>query len=122
METKIRIFFFLAVIVYLVVIVHLLRRKKLNLKYTLLWLFTAIVLLVVIIFPSLMIYISRMLGIVTPINSALVLAGMFIIVILIMLTSIVSEQNRKQRILIQEVAMLDKKLRELTKKYEEEQK
>ena len=120
METKIRIFFFIAVIVYLTIIVHLLRRKKLNLKYTLLWLFTAFVLLVVTIFPSLMVYISKMLGIVTPINSALVLAGMFIIVILIMLTSIVSEQNRKQRILIQEVAMLDKKLRELTKKYEEE--
>lgn len=116
MERGIQIFFIFAILVYLIVIIHLLRKDKLNLKYTLLWLFSAFVLLVVTIFPQTIYLISNMLGIKTPINSAIVLASMFIIMILIMLTSIVSRLNKSLRVLIQEVALLEKKVRDLSSK------
>ncbi len=113
MDFKIRLFFGIAVIIYLFIIVQLLKRKKLDLKYTLLWLVAAAVLLFVTIFPQTVYFISQFLGITTPINSALVLAGMFIIVILITITSIVSNLNSRLRSLTQEIALLDKKVREL---------
>lgn len=119
MEFRVRLFFGIAVIVYLFIIIHLLKKKKLDLKYTLLWLIAAAVLLLVTIFPGTVYYISSFLGITTPINSALVLAGMFIIVILITITSIVSSLNSRLRSLTQEIALLEKRMRELSKDRED---
>ncbi len=119
MDFKIRLFFGIAVIIYLCIIIHLLKKKKLDLKYTLLWLIAAAVLLVVTIFPDTVYFISRFLGITTPINSALVLAGMFTVVILITITSIVSNLNSRLRSLTQEIALLDKKVRELSRNGED---
>ena len=68
-----------------------------------------------------MYWISNIIGIKTPINSALILGCMFIILILITITSIVSSLNKNLRMLIQEVALLEKRVRELEKnKCEEE--
>lgn len=120
MDFKIQIFFSIAIIMYLILIIHLLRKKKLELKYTLLWLIAAVVLLIVILCPNLVYFISDILGIQTPINSAIVLGCMFIIMILITLTSIVSLLNRNLRVLTQEVALLQKKVKELSEKGNEE--
>ena len=121
MDSKITVFFIIVIVMYLSFIIHLLRKKKLELKYTLLWLIASFVLLIITIFPSTMYWISNMLGVKTPINSALILGCMFIILILITITSIVSSLNKNLRKLTQEVALLEKRVRELEKnKCEEE--
>lgn len=114
MNIKLQIFFIIAICLYLLAIVHLLKKKKLNLKYTLLWLIASFVLLIATIFPSIMYFISNLIGIETPINSAIVLACMFVLVILITLTSIVSNLNQSVRSLTQQMAIMEKKIRELT--------
>lgn len=113
MDYRIQIFFIAIVLIFLFFIIHLLKTKRLNLKYTLLWLFATIVLLIISIFPQIMYYIAGGLGIKTPINVALVLAGIFVILIIISITSIVSELNKKLRSLIQEVSLLKNELKEL---------
>ena len=113
MDYKIQIFFAIIVLIFFIIIVNLLRTKKLNLKYTLLWLFATIILLIVSLLPEIMYIISDIVGIKTPINIALILAGIFIVLILISITSIVSELNLKLRRLVQEVALLKKQINEL---------
>lgn len=49
-------------------------------------------------------------------NGLFIIAIGFIIMILLSLTSIASRQNRKIRTLTQELAILDKRVRELEKK------
>ena len=121
MDYRVQVFFMIIVLVFLVFIVQLLKKNKINLKYTLLWLIASFVLLIITIFPSTMYWISNMLGVKTPINSALILGCMFIILILITITSIVSSLNKNLRKLTQEVALLEKRVRELEKnKCEEE--
>lgn len=114
MDSKLQVFFIIAIVAYLSLIIHLLKKKKLNLKYTLLWLIAALVLLVVTIFPRTVYFISSLIGIGTPINSAVVLAGMFVFIILIVLTSIVSDLTQTVRILTQKIALLEKEIRELS--------
>ncbi len=80
----------------------------------------SIVLLIVTIFPDIMYVISNQVGIETPINSALVLAGVFVIIILITITSIVSQLNRTVRVLVQEVALLEKRIRDVSNEKEME--
>ena len=121
MDLKVTVFFVVVIVMYLAFIIHLLKKRKLELKYTLLWLIASFVLLIITVFPSTMYWISNIIGIHTPINSAFILGCMFIILILITITSIVSSLNKNLRMLTQEVALLEKRVRELEKnKCEEE--
>ena len=63
--------------------------------------------------PEILVWFVRLLGIESNMNGLFVLCFAFIIAILMTLTSIVSRQSMKIRILIQEISMLEKRIREL---------
>ena len=65
-----------------------------------------------VLFPNLLLKLVNLLGIESLMNGLYVLCIGFIIIILMALTSIVSRQTMKIRALIQENAMLEKRLRE----------
>ena len=113
MNLNLRLFLVICILVYLGIIINLLRKKKLNLKYTLIWLFSGIIMLVVSIFPQIINFLSSVIGIVDVTNAVFILEGMFVLVILLSLTSIVSHFNDRNRELIQKVALLEKRVREL---------
>ena len=52
MDTRLQLFIIACIVLYLIIILYLLKKKRLNLKYTLLWFLTALVMLVVTIFPG----------------------------------------------------------------------
>ena len=54
MDLKVTVFFVVVIVMYLAFIIYLLKRKKLELKYTLLWLIASFVLLIITVFPSTM--------------------------------------------------------------------
>ena len=66
-----------------------------------------------IFFPHLLIRFVKLLGIESNMNGLYILCFGFIIAILMSLTSIVSGQSNRIRILLQEIAMQDKRIREL---------
>ena len=113
MNLNLRLFLVICILVYLGIIINLLRKKKLNLKYTLIWLLSGIIMLVVSIFPQIINFLSSVIGIVDVTNAVFILEGMFVLVILLSLTSIVSHFNDRNRELIQKVALLEKRVREL---------
>ncbi|HHV10262.1 MAG TPA: DUF2304 domain-containing protein [Clostridiales bacterium] len=104
------IFFFLAIII------SLLKKKKLNLKYTLVWLLAVVGMLFAALCPSLIGKIANFIGIVTPINFVFMLEGVFVLFIILSLTVIVSHQNERIYRLVQTLAILEKRVRELEKK------
>ena len=103
----------IAVICYFIIILYYLKKRMLELKYTLIWLVAGIVMGIMIFFPELLLIFIRILGIESNMNGLFVLCFAFIIAILMTLTSIVSRQALKIRTLIQEISMLDKRIREL---------
>ena len=109
---NLRIILIGAVCCYFILILLFLKRKALELKYTLLWLLAGVVLGVFVLFPNLLLKLVKLLGIESLMNGLYVLCIGFIIIILMALTSIVSKQTMKIRALIQENAMLEKRLRE----------
>ena len=110
-----RITLTIAVICYFILILHYLKNKMLELKYTLIWLAAGIIMGVLIIFPELLSAFIRLLGIESNMNGLFILFFAFVIMTLMTLTSIVSRQNMKIRILIQELSTLEKRVRELEK-------
>lgn len=113
LPSTLRITLIIAVCCYFILILLFLKRKSLELKYTLLWLLSGVVLGLFVIFPQMLRYVIKVLGIESPMNGLYFLCIGFIIAILMALTSIVSRQTMKIRKLIQELAMLEKRLREL---------
>lgn len=103
----------IAVICYFIIILYYLKRKMLELKYTLIWFVAGIIMGIMIYFPELLVRFVRILGIESNMNGLYVLCIAFIMMILMTLTSIVSRQQMKIRILIQELSMMEKRIREL---------
>lgn len=101
------------ILIYLGVIVVLLKKQKLNLRYALTWLLMAFVMLVVAVFPQIITWISKLMGIASDVNTVFVLQGVFVLLILLSLTSIVSKQTNRIRRLAQSQALLERRIREL---------
>lgn len=103
----------IAVVCYFIIILYYLKRKMLELKYTLIWLAAGVIMGIMIYFPELLVRFVRVLGIESNMNGLYILCIAFIMMILMTLTSIASRQQLKIRILIQEISMLEKRIREL---------
>ena len=105
-----------AVFVYFIVVFQLLKRKTLNLKYTLLWLMSGFIMLVLVMFPQLLQFFAQLVGIADPMNALFSVVLFCVIMILMALTAIVSKQNSRNKDLIQSVALLEKRVRDLEEK------
>lgn len=109
----------IAVAVYFALVFHLLKKKALNLKYTLLWLLSGIIMLVLAIFPQILDFFANLVGIYEPTNALFAVVFFCVIIILMSLTAIVSKLNEKSKRLIQSIALLEKRVRRLEEqKYE----
>ena len=113
-----RVVLIVAIIVYFIMILIFLKNKTLELRYTLLWMFAGMILAVLVIWPELLSRLVRLVGIQSNMNGLFIMAIAFIVMIMMSLTSIVSRQTNKIRHLIQEIAILEKRVRELEKKVE----
>lgn len=116
LPSTLRVTLIIAVIVYFVSILYFLKQRALNLKYTLLWLLAGLVMGLLVIFPELLISIIHIFGIQDNMNGLFIFCIAFIIMILLSLTSIATRLNIKVRTLTQELAILDKRIRELEEK------
>ena len=111
--STLRITLIIAVICYFVIILYFLKNRALNLKYTLLWLLAGVVMGLLVVFPEMLVCIIHVFGINDNMNGLFIMCIGFMLMILMALTSIVSRQNMKIRSLIQEIGILDKRIREL---------
>ena len=116
MSKTLQFFMLLAVALYFVLLIFFLRRKRISLKYSLLWLFSGIVMLLLALFPRILGWVSAAVGIVTPVNALFAVALFCIIIILMSMTAIVSKQNAQLVQLAQANALLEQRVRELEKK------
>jgi len=115
-NSTLRIVFIFGILCFFGVIVFFFRKAVLSLKYSLLWLFSALIMLVVSIFPNIMEFVARLLGFEVPSNALFSLLLGFVIIILLQLTSIVSKQTERIKTLVQTNALLEKRVRELEEK------
>lgn len=117
--TKLRILLLIAVCIYFIMVFQLLKRRTLNLKYTMLWLASGFVMLILALFPQLLRSFTVLVGIYDPTNALFSVILFCIIIILMSITAIVSKLNEKNKALIQSIALLEKRLREVEKQEHE---
>lgn len=110
MSITLRVALIVFAVVFFLEILKLVSRGKLQLKYSLLWMALSLVLLLCAAFPDLVGCFSSALGIEAPSNLVFLIAIIALVGICLSLTAIVSWQSRDIRLLIQRVALLEKRL------------
>lgn len=114
-SVKLQVAMLIAVGLYFLIVLKLLRRKTLNLKYTLLWLASGVIMLTLAVFPQILSWFASLVGIYDPTNALFAFMFFCVIIILMAITAIVSKLNEKSKQIIQSVALLEKRVRELEK-------
>ncbi len=92
----------------LLFILFLLKKQKITIKYSLVWFCVFFFLTICLLIPGLLDFLTKQLGFQTPSNMVFSLLIASLIIITIALTVIVSTQDKKIRLLIQEISILKK--------------
>jgi hypothetical protein len=100
----------LASILLLLVVLELIRSRRVRERYALLWLLTAVVLLVLSLWRSGLETISSLVGIYYPPSALFVLGFLFIVVLLLHYSTVISRLSDQNTILAQRLALLESKL------------
>ncbi len=105
MTWRIRIAIIFVLCIGLVAIVNLIRKRSLELKYALTWLFLGAGLLLIVLVPGLLNWLSEVLGIYNPMNMVFFLGFLFSIVVIFVLTMALSNNSNRVRKMAQKIAL-----------------
>lgn len=99
-------------IMLVVVTVLILRKKKISVKFAIVWLIPAIAIILLAVFPQLFIYFANIFGFKTISNLVIGFLIVLILFLIMSLTIIIADQANKITLLIQEISILKKELKE----------
>lgn len=100
------------VVLAIFVLSGMVKKKKIEMKYALIWYLLALVILVFDLFPGLLDKMTAFMGVGLAVNMLFFMGFCFALVIIFVLTLWVSRLSVKVKQLTQELALLDKKLSE----------
>ena len=102
----------------LLIVLELVRQRRFLERYALLWLFSALVLLGLAIWRDALEAIADALGIIYPPNALFVIAGGFVLVLLLHFSLAVSRLSEQSKVLAQRQALLEERQRQVEARVE----
>lgn len=115
MQLQLKIALICILIIYLFCILKAVKRKNMRIGYLIFWSITGILLIIALLIPNLVENISLKLGFGMPINMIFSAAIFIILYLIFNLTILISKEENKNTLLIQEISMLKKRVEELEK-------
>ncbi|MGB3410062.1 MAG: DUF2304 domain-containing protein [Microthrixaceae bacterium] len=106
LSTRAHIFVIVVTLITIFWVIRLVRRQKLRTKYSLLWIFVAVVLAAVAVFPGLLERLSNAAGVYYPPATFLIMAVGFLFVIVVHFSWEFSRSDDRIRTLAEELALL----------------
>lgn len=113
MNIRIQIIVAVGILIALFIIVNMIRKKKLELRYALAWLFVGVSVLILDCFPQLISWLSKQLGIASPMNMLFFFGFCFSLIIIFVLTTAMSRMSIRIKELAQELALYNRKKEEV---------
>ena len=96
---------------FLLVIFELIRSRRLQERYALLWLVTGSVILLLSVWRDALRLVAQEIGIAYPPSALFVLGFLFILVVLLHYSTVISELSERNVLLAQDIALLEERLR-----------
>jgi hypothetical protein len=113
MEVRLQFLAIVASSALVLIVFELLRRRRLVERYALLWLLSALALLLLSVWTGLLETLSDTLGIAYPPNALFMVAFAFVLVLLLHFSIAISRLSGETKVLAQEIARLDREVRVL---------
>jgi hypothetical protein len=96
----------IASIGFFVFIIRMLKSKKLEFKYSIVWIILSFSFIVLSIFPKIIRYVADILHIIEPVNAVYLIIIFFLLVIVFTLTVALSRNSNRVKALTQEMGIL----------------
>lgn len=106
-------FIILCALVFLALVFIQVSRKRLLLRYSLLWVLLAFVVIIGALFPDIIFWFSGLANFKTPSNFIFFVAIFFLLLLSLFLSAVVSKQASKIKSLIQESALMKNQLEKI---------
>jgi hypothetical protein len=101
----------IAAALFLLVIFELIRNRRLQERYALLWLVTGGVILLLSVWRDALRLVAEQIGIAYPPSALFVVGFLFILVVLLHYSTVISELSERNVLLAQDIALLEERLR-----------
>ena len=102
-------------------IIWLIKNKKIEIKYSIIWLAFSVTMIAFALCRYLVLVLSDITGVVNPVNFIFLTQIIFILLILLSVTAVISGFSRKIKRLAQSNALLEKRVRRLEEKLAEKE-
>lgn len=116
MSISLKIFLFIVVVLFLLIIFSLLKKGTLKIKYSIMCIFMSLALVIVFIFNKSIEKISMFFGFENTSNFIFFIAILFILLIIVSLSSTISNQSEKIKTLSQKLGILEERVRKVEDK------
>jgi hypothetical protein len=117
-DSDLRILLILGAIALFGMIVWLIKNKKIEVKYSIIWLAFSATMILFAVFPYLVLVLGDISGVANPVNFIFMTLFVFILLILLSVSAVISGFSTKIKRLAQANALLEKRVRELEEKFE----
>jgi len=107
MDKRIQIVTLLAAVLLVILVIELVRRRRLSERYALLWLFSAFAILGLSVWQGLLEKLSKLIGVAYPPTALFLVAVVFILLLLLNFSTVLSRLQDETRILAQRLAILE---------------
>ena len=103
----------IAAIALIVVVLELIRSRRLQERYALLWLLTGAVIFVLAVWRDLLGVVADAIGVYYPPSALFAVGAVFILIVLLHYSTVISRLSDQTKLLAQKVALLEAELQEL---------
>lgn len=116
MQPSLTIVLICFLLIYILFITRAVKRKKMKIEYLIFWIMIGIILIIALLVPDLANSITNLVGFELPINMIFSVAIFIILYLIFDIFVLISKEENKTTILIQEISLLKKKIEELENK------
>jgi len=103
-------------VAFLLFILYLMKKGKLEVKYSIIWLAFSLCMIIFACFPYTVLVLNDIAGVIDPVNFIFFTQIIFILLILLSVSAVISGFSKKIKQLAQANAILEKRVRELEEK------
>ena len=106
-------------LIYLFCITKSVKRKNMRIGYLIFWAIIGLILIIALIVPNFVDNVSKIIGFEIPINMIFSAAIFIILYLIYHLMTLISKEEKKNTLLIQEISMLKQRVEKIENKEEE---
>lgn len=113
MNIALKVVLIILTLIYLVFLIKSIKRKKIQVAFSIFWIIIPIILIISIAFPELVEKVSNFLGFVATSNMIFVVTIFIAYCLIFDLTTKISQEHKKNVLLVQEISILKDRVRKL---------